>query len=121
MPHTLLAYRDRDELPVADWLLTLDKKPGARMHEKLQSLADAGHLARRPLVENLGSGIYELRARVGTVNYRILFSFYGRNAILLTCGFTKEREIPPDEIRRAEQRLQEFLADPANHYAELDL
>jgi phage-related protein len=120
MPHSVLFYRERDEIPVLYWLEALNDEPQDRLQEKIDRLAEEGHFARRPLVENLGDGIYELRARVGRENYRILFSFYARNAVLLTCGFTKEREIPPDEIRRARVRLQEFLANPANHYAELE-
>ena len=121
MPHTLLLYRDGDDVPVLDWLASLERQTIIRNEQQLSRLADTGHNARRPLVENLGQGIYELRTRVGRVNYRILFSFYGRNAVLLSSGFTKEREIPPEEIRRARDRLQEFLADPVNHYLEFEL
>jgi len=115
-----LFYREGEDIPVLDWLDLIPDEPRERVRRQLQRLADTGHEARRPLVENLGDDIYELRTRVGRVNYRILFSFHGRNAVLLTCGFTKEREIPADELRRARQRLQEFRADPGNHYAEME-
>lgn len=109
MPHaTVLLYRENEEVPILEWLEQLSGAPRERVRRQLQRLADQGHDARRPLVENLGVGIYELRTRVGKVNYRILFSFYGGNSVLLTCGFTKEREIPSLELIRARRRLETF-------------
>ena len=94
MPHSVLFYRERDEIPVLDWYDGLEALAQERLRRQLGRLSEEGHHARRPLVENLGSGIYELRTRLGNVNYRILFSFFGRSAVILTCGYTKEREIP---------------------------
>jgi len=121
MPNvTALLFREGDEIPVLDWMDGLDREPRERLFRRIELLRQQGHTARRPLVENLGGNIYELRTRIGTVNYRMLFSFDGRTAVLLTSGFTKEREIPAEELRRARRRLQEYQQDPANHYAEIE-
>ena len=37
----------------------------------------------------LRNGIYELRAKVGTVNYRVLYFFCGSNVACLSHGLTK--------------------------------
>lgn len=118
---SLLLFRQGEEIPVLDWLLNLDDTPQRRIQARLELLAEQGHAARRPLVENLGEGIYELRTRVGRVNYRVLFSFHGRNAVLLSHGFTKEREIPAADLARARERKAAFEANPSDHFAELDL
>ena len=51
----------------------------------------------------------ELRARLGTVNYRILYFFHGRNVAVLAHAITKENEIPVVEINRAVERKRTFI------------
>ena len=53
-----------------------------------------GFELRRPMADLLEDGIYELRVRVGKVNYRILYFFHGRNVAILTHAMTKERTFP---------------------------
>jgi phage-related protein len=67
-----------------------------------------GHELRRPYADYLRAGVHELRARVGRVNYRILY-FFGDDEIILSHGFTKEREIPDAEIERARRHRSEAL------------
>jgi phage-related protein len=45
----------------------------------IERLAQFGHELRRPSVDFLTGGVYELRIRRGRVNYRILYFFHGRN------------------------------------------
>ena len=78
-------------------------------------LAELGHELRRPEADLLRDGIYELRARLGTVNYRILYFFHGRNVAVLAHAITKENEIPVVEINRAVARKRTFIASPAAH------
>ena len=116
----VLFYREADAVPVLDWLDEQSADAQDRCTAAIVRLSEQGHTARRPLIENLGSGIYELRVKLGRVNYRILFCFSGRTAVLLTNGFTKEREVPVGEIEIALQRKAAFEADPANHYLEME-
>lgn len=48
------------------------------------------------------------------VNYRVLYFFRGRTAVL-SHGITKEGAVPPKEIDRAIAHRQQFAADPAKH------
>jgi Phage derived protein Gp49-like (DUF891) len=41
------------------------------------------------------------------VNYRILYFFSGKAAVVLSHGITKEREVPTREIDRAIQRKKQ--------------
>jgi len=82
---------------------------------RVRRLAELGHELRRPEADFLRDGIYELRARLGTVNYRILYFFHGRDVAVLANAITKENEIPAVEINRALNRKRLFLADTAAH------
>ena len=74
-----------------------------------------GYEARRPLAENLGDGIYELRIRHGHVQFRVLYAFGQRGEIVLLHALQKERLIPVMDLRRAQQRRDAYLKDPDRH------
>ena len=82
---------------------------------RIRRLTELGHELRRPEADLLRDGIYELRARLGTVNYRILYFFHGRNVAVLAHALTKEDEIPIVEINRAVERKRAFIARPIAH------
>lgn len=63
----------------------------------------------------LRDGIYELRARRGHVNYRILYFFYGRNIAILTHALTKEQKVSAMDIDRALQRKRQYEQAPQRH------
>jgi phage-related protein len=70
---------------------------------------------RRPHADYLRDGIYELRARLGTVNYRILYFFHGTLAAVLAHGLVKTDRVPPKEIDWARERMKRFKANPGRH------
>jgi phage-related protein len=113
----LLFFRSGNEIPALEWLEEQSRDAQERCGAAMLALARQGHAARRPLVDNLGDGLYELRAHVGRVQYRLLYFFHGQTAVVLTRGFTKEGKIPPMEVKRAQALRAEFEADPANHHA----
>ena len=79
-------------------------------------LADQGHQLRRPAADYLRDGIYELRATAGRIQYRMLYFFHGRQAVVISHGITKqESAVPPIEIERARRRRQAFEAAPPRH------
>jgi hypothetical protein len=78
-------------------------------------LKQMGHELRRPQADLLRDGVYELRTRVGSVNYRILYGFVGKDVALLTAGLTKERSVPAREIDRAALRIEQYKANPDAH------
>lgn len=51
----------------------------------------------------------------GGVNYRILYFFHGKEAVVLAHGLTKERVVPPREIDEAIRRKRKFEQDPDKH------
>ncbi len=120
MPATeVLFYREDDEsVPVLDWLHALrerDERAFRRCFGAIQQLKQSGHELRRPHADMLRDGVYELRTRVGNVNYRILYGFVGKDVALLAAGFTKEKKIPSTEIERAITRIKKYTAHPEAH------
>ncbi|MBL8214902.1 MAG: type II toxin-antitoxin system RelE/ParE family toxin [Bryobacterales bacterium] len=88
---------------------------------RVERLKEIGHELRRPEADMLRDGIYELRASVQGVNYRILYFFHGRVAAVVSHGITKERAVPILEIERALERKRRFVTNPVKHgYAEED-
>jgi len=90
-------------------------KAYAKCVVRVHRLAELGHELRRPEADLLRDGIYELRARLGTINYRILYFFHGRNVAVLAHAITKENEMPVVEIKRAGERKIKFSASPDAH------
>lgn len=56
---------------------------------RIQRLAQLGHELRRPEADLLRDEIYELRAKHGHVQYRILYFFHGRETAVLAHALTK--------------------------------
>lgn len=120
MPRTrLLFFKDaRGFAPAWEWLVELRRvnpKAYAKCIIRIRRLADLGHELRRPEADILRDGIYELRARLGNVNYRILYFFHGRDIAVLAHAITKENEIPTTEMNRVLERKRLFAASPAAH------
>lgn len=117
-------YREEDgSAPVLLWLEELarrDRRAFNKCCAVIDRLADQGHELRRPTADYLEGGLFELRARVGRVHYRILYFFHGQGVALLIHGLTKEREVPRSEITRAKNRKALFEADPERHTYEED-
>ena len=118
MPRTeVFLFREHDgSVPLGDWLDGLDEKPQLRCLALLAQLEQFDHELRRPLAENLGEGIYELRAKIQRVNFRMLYFFHGQKAVVLSHGLTKQRaKLPKSEIDSALRRKAQFEADPSQH------
>lgn len=126
MPRTKihLFRRTNGAIPLLDWLDDLEKREPdiyAKCLQRILDLANRGHDLRRPLAEHLGDGIYELRIRRQRVHYRMLYFFHGRNIAILTQGFTKEKQVPQQEIDRAKDDRNLVRRDFKKHTAEWEL
>jgi phage-related protein len=120
MPKTqVIFYQEQyGEAPVLEWLLELKKtnaKAWANCRVRIEQLAELGHELRRPAADFLRDGIYELRAKQGHVQYRILYFFHGRNVAILAHSLTKEDEVPEIDIERAITRKEQFVSNPKEH------
>ena len=116
MPRTTVLVNQRSDktVPMKEWLDELEEnEPGAykKCLAKILLLADKGNELRRPNADMLRNGVYELRAKAGTVNYRILYFFCGSNVACLSHGLTKESAVPDSEIDDAIRRKKLVAKD----------
>ncbi|MFL5245819.1 MAG: type II toxin-antitoxin system RelE/ParE family toxin [Gemmataceae bacterium] len=109
MPLTVVqVFRDEDgSVPLIEWLddlQTTEPRAFSKCLDMILRLEQLGNELRRPLADMLRDGIYELRAKVGRVNYRILYFFSGSNVCCLSHGFSKEKNVPSSQIDLAVRR-----------------
>jgi phage-related protein len=117
MPRTRVVFFREDDgsVPVLDWLDALPARAVVKCRVKIERLQELGHELRRPEGDYLRDGIYELRARLGSVNYRMLYFFHQNVAAVVSHGLVKEREIPSREIDRAVLRKERFEKNSTAH------
>jgi phage-related protein len=123
MPQTrIFAFREVDgAIPIEVWLDEISKRSPqvhAKCLQRIQLLEQLGFELRRPLADFLRDGIYELRIRHRSSNYRILYFFNGRNVVFLSHGLTKEDRVPDSDIDLAFRRMKLVEADTVRHTAE---
>lgn len=122
---TVYIFAEADGVsPVLEWLKELSRTNTRAVDAciaRVRLLALMGHELRRPHADTLRDGIYELRARVGSVNYRLLYFFHGKDIAIVAHGLTKEAEVPAADIERAIDRRRRYEQEPAKHRATLDL
>ncbi|WP_165223449.1 type II toxin-antitoxin system RelE/ParE family toxin [Aquisphaera insulae] len=117
MPRTHVVFFQDDEgvVPVLEWFDHLPEKALDKCRVKLERLRELGHELRRPEADYLRDGIHELRVRVGSVNYRMLYFFHDKVAAVVSHGLAKEKRVPPGDIDRAVTAKEQFARDPGRH------
>ena len=63
----------------------------------------------KPLVDNLGDGIWEVRSRLENRMARILFAMVNQEIILLHGFIKKTQKVPADELELAKKRTKQYL------------
>jgi phage-related protein len=120
MPATqVLFYREEEEVPALDFLLSQSEAVQKASLLAITRLEELGHELRRPEAAFLEEGIHELRIRVQRQQYRLLYFFWGQNAVVLAHGLRKEQEIPRQDLRRAKARRERFVTAPEEHFASI--
>jgi len=120
VPETTIHFYREEEgtVPFKIWLEQLAER-NAKAHKKcltyLKHLQREGHQLKRPTVDLLRDGVYELRPSYQGVNYRILYGFVGQGLVVVSHGITKEKRVPPAEIDKAAARLKRYKQNPAKH------
>jgi phage-related protein len=116
MPETkIVFFADNDgTVPLLEWLDARDRKVQDKCLVKLERLQELGHELRRPEVDYLRDGIYELRVRHRSVNYRMLYFFHNQRAVI-SHGLTKEDVVADREIELALLHTKQFGRNPEKH------
>jgi phage-related protein len=84
---------------------------GPAIRTKLRGLMDrykAGEM-RPGSVDDLGDGLRELRIKLGSNPYRVIFFNWGPDMVALTCFYKNQRKTPKADIDRAKRRREEWV------------
>jgi len=116
MPATRVVYfKDGNgRVPAVEWLDEQLDKVQDKIIVRTEQLEEKGHELRRPLADFLRDGIYELRAKHLKVNYRLLYFFHVKDAVI-SHGLTKEDKVPDKEINTAIANKKTFAGNPEKH------
>jgi len=116
MPETTVVFYAEEDgsAPLLRWLDQQQAKVQDKCLVKIERLAELGHELRRPEAAFLRDGVYELRVRHRRVNYRMLYFFHERIAVI-SHGLTKEDVVPDKDIDLAIARKGRFAQDPQKH------
>ena len=116
MPKTeVVLFAEEDgSCPLIDWLDRLPLKARLKCIVRIERLGEMGHELRRPEADILRDRIFELRAAFESNQYRMLYFFIGKKAII-SHGLKKEAQVQPGEIDLAIKRRERFKANPLAH------
>src|SRR5438105_13075778 len=101
--------------PAREWLKSLPKSECKIIGKdilKVQFIWPVG----KPLVDNLGDGIWEIRSRLENRIARTLFMIVDEEIVLLNGFIKKQRKIPQDELNLAKKRKKEYLQNYEETY-----
>ena len=98
------------EIPVEEFLLSLDKKMRAKLLGIIEILQEKGNQLREPYSKHLDDGIFEIRGKVGSDISRVLYFFYYEGKIVMTNGFVKKtQKTPKSEIETAKKYRKDYI------------
>lgn len=102
--------RENGDIPVEEFLLSLDNKMRAKLLGIMDILQDKGNQLREPYSKHLEDGIFEIRGKVGNDISRALYFFYNDGKIIFTNGFVKKtQKTPKSEIEKARKYRNDYL------------
>jgi len=94
--------------PVRQWLKSLPAEERKSIGADILSVQYAWPVGK-PLVDNLGDGIWEIRSRLPNRIARTLFAVMDEEIVLLHGFIKKQQRTPPDELALAKKRKKEYL------------
>jgi phage-related protein len=94
--------------PVREWLRALPKEECKIIGTDILTVQYAWP-AGKPLVDNLGDGIWEVRSRLRNRIARTLFAEVNQEIVLLHGFIKKQQKTPVDELELAKKRKKQYL------------
>lgn len=105
--------RENGEIPVQDFLCSLNPKLRAKAFSDIELLKKLGNRLREPYVKPLkgkkNKGLYELRIKFSNDIARIFYFTYYNNKYILLHGFIKKTmKTPENEISKARKYMEDY-------------
>lgn len=94
--------------PVREWLKALSKADCKVIGTDILTVQYAWPVGK-PLVDNLGGGLWEVRSRLDNRIARTLFAMVDQEIVLLHGFIKKEQKTPPSELELAKKRKKQYL------------
>jgi phage-related protein len=94
--------------PVREWLKDLPREDCKTIGTDILMVQYAWPVGK-PLVDNLGDGIWEIRSRLNNRIARTLFAVMDEEIVLLHGFIKKQRKTPQDELELAKKRKRQYL------------
>jgi len=98
---------DNGTEPVREWLLSLTKGERKVIGDDVLKVQYCWPIGK-PLVGNLGKGLWEVRSRLGDRNARVLFCVEGPTMVLLHGFIKKTQKTPQRELDLAMKRMNQL-------------
>jgi len=96
--------------PVQEFIDSLDTRSKAKIARTLDLLEQFGIKLGMPYAKHVEGDLWELRTRVGSNQYRLIYFLFAGGVFILLHGFMKKSgQIPQQHLRTARDRRTEFL------------
>ena len=99
---------DTGNQPVREWLKGLPKEDCKVIGADILTVQYAWPVGK-PLVDNLGDGVWEIRSRLENRIARTLFAVVNEEIVLLHGFIKKQQKTPADELDLAKKRKKQYL------------
>jgi len=93
--------------PVREWLKTLSKDDCKVIGADILTVQYAWPIGK-PLVDNLGDGVWEVRSRLDNRIARTLFALVNQEIVLMHGFIKKQPKTPADELELAKKRKRQY-------------
>ena len=93
--------------PVREWLKTLSKDDCKVIGADILTVQYAWPIGK-PLVDNLGDGVWEVRSRLDNCIARTLFALVNQEIVLMHGFIKKQPKTPADELELAKKRKRQY-------------
>lgn len=103
-------YEDkRNSRPVEEFINDLESKIKAKVLARIEFLEERWQELRRPYVDSLENGLYELRVIFSGNQVRVIYAYMFKDYIVLLHGFIKKtKEVPWEDMLKAKDRMSDF-------------
>lgn len=106
--HVVFFRTDAGNEPVREWLKGLAAEERKAIGVDILKVQYAWPVGK-PLVDNLGDGIWEIRSRLRNRIPRTLFTIIAGEIVLLHGFIKKQQKTPADELELARRRKRQYL------------
>ncbi|MFH0790126.1 MAG: type II toxin-antitoxin system RelE/ParE family toxin, partial [Candidatus Omnitrophota bacterium] len=105
-------YEDeRNSRPVEEFINELESKTKAKVLARIEFLEERWQELRRPYVDTLEEGLYELRVIFSGHQVRVIYAYMFKDYIVLLHGIIKKtKEVPREDMLKAKKRMNDFQA-----------